>query len=164
MKKSFCSLLSMAVLFQFAAQKNDATDMAQLKALNAKFINNFVTNDTVSHSKIIHKDFICINSSGKYVNRQDYLQGWLHGFDGFKYWDYRDEHITIFGNTALVHSTNKYVFVKDGNETTGMSMYTDIYIKENGEWKCVQAQITRLSPENYPGDETIVKKYDYRNK
>ena len=44
-----------------------------------------------------------------------------------------------------------------------MSMYTDVYIKENGEWKCVQAQITKVSPENYSGDETIVKKYDYRN-
>jgi hypothetical protein len=63
-----------------------------------------------------------------------------------------------------VHAKNKYVTVAaDGKENTGMSMYTDVYIKENGQWKCVQAQITKLSPENYSGDETIIKKYDYRN-
>ena len=44
----------------------------------------------------------------------------------------------------------------------GMSMYTDTYIKENGNWKCVQAQITKLSPANYSGDETIVRKWDLR--
>ena len=136
--------------------------MAQLKALNAKFINNFVTNDTASHSKIIHRDFVCIADNGAYLKRQEYLNEWTHGFDGFTYFDYRDESIQLFGNTALVHAKNKYVTMQNGKETMGMSMYTDIYIKENGEWKCVQAQITKLSPENYSGDETIVKKYDYR--
>lgn len=40
-----------------------------------------------------------------------------------------------------------------------MTQYTDTYIKENGSWRCLQAQITVVSPENYPGDETIVRKY-----
>ncbi len=37
-----------------------------------------------------------------------------------------------------------------------MSMYTDTY-KENGQWKCVQAQIKKVSPENYSGDEHTIK-------
>jgi hypothetical protein len=53
------------------AQNND--DVLKLKALNAKPINNFVTNDTASHSKIIHPRFVCITSDGKYLNRRDYL-------------------------------------------------------------------------------------------
>ena len=72
--------------------------------------------------------------------------------------------ILVVREPALVHAKNKYIVTRDGKESTGMSMYTDTYIKENGEWKCIQAQITRLSPENYAADETIVKKYDYRNK
>ena len=164
MKKILWSLFFLAILFQGKAQDNYARDMAQLSALNGRFINNFVTNDSVSHSKIIHKDFVCITSNGQYIGRQEYLAGWAHGFDGFKYWDYRDENIKIFGSMALVHAKNKYVGERDGKEITRMSIYTDIYIKENGEWKCVQAQITKVSPENYPGDETIVKKYDYRDK
>ena len=123
-----------------SAQAN-ADDLKTLKLLNAKFINNFVTNDTVSHSKIIHKDFVCTWSLGQYINRDNYMNGWLHEFDDFIYWDYRDERISIFGNTALVHAINKYVVVSNGKENKGMSMYTDVYIKENGEWKCVQAQI-----------------------
>jgi hypothetical protein len=162
MKKTILGFFALSFFYNPGSRQPNADEMMILKELNAKFIHNFVTNDTVSHSKIIHKDFVCITPSGQYVNRKDYMIAWLHGFDGFTYWDYRDERINIFGNTALVHATNKYVVIRDGKESTGMSMYTDTYIKENGEWKCVQAQLSKLAPEFYPGDETIVRKYDYR--
>ena len=90
--------------FQGVAQESD---MSALKRLNATFIHNFVTNDTAAHNRIIHKDFVCITSEGQYIDRKKYLDNWAHGFDGFKYWDYRNEDIRIFGNTALVRSQNK---------------------------------------------------------
>lgn len=136
-------------------------DMTQLKALNAKFNHNFVTNDATSHDKIIHEKFQYINSQGKWVNRKDYLENWRTGFDSEKiiYWDYRFEKITIVGTTALVCSVNKCTILYNGKETSDMTQYTDVYVKENGEWKCIQAQITNMAPENYPSDDTIVKKY-----
>lgn len=138
------------------------TDLGALKKLNAKFIHNFVTNDTASHSRIIHRDFIHVSSTGKYTARKDYLENWAHGFNGIVYWDYRDEDIRIFGNTALIHSQNKCISIENGKEVISFWMNTDTYINENGEWKCIQAQIAKVSPENYAADETIVRKYDYR--
>jgi len=137
-------------------------DMAILKELNAKFIHNFVTNDVAAHSLIIHPDFIHINTEGKYTDRARYLENWAHGFRDIVYWDYRGEDIKLFGNTALVHSQNKCIAIKDGKEDISYWMYTDTYIKENGEWKCVQAQIVKVTRENLAGEETIVRKYDYR--
>jgi hypothetical protein len=160
------TMISIACLMLFSAasraQKTIDKDMEQLKTLNARFIHNFVTNDTASHSKIIHPGFLYISSNGQYVDRKKYLQDWAHGFDGITYWDYRGEDIRIFGNMALVHAQNKCEIVRDGVSVTSWSIYTDTYIKEKGEWKCVQAQITRLAPEHAAGDETIVRKYDYR--
>jgi hypothetical protein len=160
MKKIIYTGLLTHGLFSWSAPD---PDLEALKKLNEKFIHNFVTNDTASHSRIIHRDFIHVSSTGKYTARKEYLEKWAHGFEGYKYWDYRDEDIRIFGNTALIHSQNKYIFVQDGKEVTGWSMYTDTYIKENGEWKCIQAQISKVAPENYAADETIVKKYDFRS-
>jgi len=163
MKKSF---LFVAVLISFAASaQND--DRATLSKLNATFIHNFVTNDTVSHNKIIHPDFVYISSGGNVIPRKEYMRDWAHGFDSkvFKYWDYRDETIRIFGSTgtgatfALVRSINKFTTVNNGKETTGMTIYTDTYIKENGIWRCVQAQITKLDPKFYRGDDKIARKY-----
>ena len=134
---------------------------AELRALNARFIHNFITNDVASHDAILHKDFICITPTGARVSRANYLKAWATGYDPelIPYFDYRDELIHVFGATALVRSTNKSIREKDGIETVGMTMYTDIYMREDGAWKCVQAQITPVAPANYPPDETIVQKY-----
>lgn len=140
------------------------TDMIALKKLNGRFIHNFVTNDVAGHDRIIHKDFIHINTEGKFTSRASYLENWAHGFTGIVYWDYRAEDIRLFGNVALVHSQNKCIAVKEGKEETSYWMYTDTYIKENGEWKCIQAQIGKVTEANLAGDETIVRKYDYRKK
>lgn len=144
-----------------SSRQTPVDDMTQLKALNARFIHNFVTNDATSHDKIIHEKFQYISSKGKWVNRKDYLENWKTGFDAEKivYWDYRFEQISIIGTTALVRSVNKCTILDSGKETTDMTQYTDVYVKESGEWKCIQAQITIVAPENYPNDNTIVKKY-----
>jgi len=135
--------------------------VAELKALNARFIHNYVTNDVDSHDAMMHPDFICIGPKGTRQNRTDYLKQWATQFDPevVVYWDVRDEVITIINNVALVRSTNKCTIRRDGTETTGMSTYTDTYLFQKGQWKCIQAQIQTLPPESYPGDDTIVSVY-----
>lgn len=155
------TILCLLVLVALRGHAQPGTDLDELKKLNARFIHNFVTNDAAAHDKILHAKFVCITARGKWVNRADYLEAWKTGFDpaAYAYWDYRDEQITVFGTTALVRAVNKYVVVKDGKETTGMTQYTDTYVKEGGAWKCVQAQLTEVAPAHYPPDATIVRKY-----
>ena len=135
--------------------------MAELKALNARFIHNYVTNDVSSHDAMMHPDFICIGPRGIRQNRADYLKQWATQFDPevVVYWDVRDEVITIIDNVALVRSTNKRTIRRDGEDTTTMSTYTDTYLFQKGEWKCIQAQIHTLPPESYPGDDTVISVY-----
>ena len=135
--------------------------VAELKALNARFIHNYVTNDVESHDAMMHPDFICIGPKGIRQNRADYLKQWATQFDPevVVYWDVRDEVITIIDNVALVRSTNKRTIRQDGKDTTSMSTYTDTYLFQERQWKCIQAQIQTLPPESYPADDTIVSVY-----
>lgn len=145
-----------------AARDHQSADtMDELRALNARFIHNFVTNDVASHDAILHPLFISIWPTGQRWDRAAYLKYWATAFDPgiIPYWDVRDELITIVGNVALVRSTNKHIRRRDGNEVTGMTMYTDTYLFENGAWKCIQAQLTAVAPEHYPPDNTIVSVY-----
>jgi len=104
--------------------------VAELKALNARFIHNYVTNDVESHDAMMHPDFICIGPKGIRQNRADYLKQWATQFDPevVVYWDVRDEVITIIDNVALVRSTNKRAIRQDGKDTSSMSTYTDTYL------------------------------------
>ena len=120
------------------------TDEQVLSRLNAQFIKNFIAQDTLAHNQLIHKNFVCIESSGDIVQRERYMKEWAHAYQDSHYtsFSYTDESIRIFGNMALVQS--KTVYTKKVNDTlvSGHSVYTDTYIKENGRWWCVQAQIT----------------------
>ena len=135
--------------------------MDDLRSLNARFIDNFVTNDVALHDAMLHDRFIGVRSDGTRIDRASYLEQWATGFDPevIVYWDVRDELITLIGNVALVRSTNKHVFRHDGRDETGMTTYTDTYLHEGGAWKCIQAQITPVAPGKEPTDETIVSVY-----
>jgi hypothetical protein len=135
--------------------------LSQLKALNARFIHNFVTNDAESHDRITHPDFVCISADGRRECKARYIDRWRTGFDPdvITYWDYRDESISVFGSVALVRATNKHVVVSGGTEVTGMTTYTDTYVRDGDGWTCVQAQLTPVAPEHFPPDDTIVRSY-----
>jgi hypothetical protein len=136
-------------------------DLEKLRALNARFIHNFVTNDVPSHDAITHPRFLYISTSGARVDRATYLHQWATGFDPevIVYWDVRDEKIDVYGDCALVRATNKHTRRVGGEDVTGMTSYTDTYVREQGRWLCVQAQLTTVAPDHYPGDETIVSRY-----
>src|SRR6185369_3424840 len=125
--KSFLITIALFAGSDLKAQAPEALseekDLILLKATNARFINNFVTNDVASHDQIIHEKFVCITPTGRWINRMDYLTQWKTGFDPevCLYWDYRNEKITIIGTTALVRSVNKYIILKEGREITGMT-------------------------------------------
>ena len=67
--------------------------MDELRALNARFIHNFVTNDVASHDAILHPRFINIWPTGQRWDRATYLKYWATAFDPevIVYWDVRDE-------------------------------------------------------------------------
>lgn len=132
-----------------------------LRALNARFIHNFITNDVASHDAILHPDFVYMGSNGSRADRATYLARWATGFDPdvITYWDVRDEFITVIGNVALVRATNKHTERRDNAETTGMTCYTDAYVLEHGRWLCIQAQLTAIAPEHWPADDTIISTY-----
>ena len=147
---------------QFTARdRQSAETMRELRALNARFIHNFVTNDVPSHDAILHPGFINIWPTRQRWDRATYLEYWATAFDPqvIVYWDVRDELITIIGNVALVRATNKHARPRDGKEVTGMTTYTDTYLFEDGAWKCIQAQLTSVAPEHQPADDTIISVY-----
>jgi len=137
------------------------TELAQLQALNRLFIHNYVTNDVASHDAILHFDFAYMSSDGRRINRRTYLRNWATGFDPavIVYWDMRDEEITVAGDTALVRATNKYIEFTDGQETVGMATYTDVYVRSDGTWRCIHAQISNVAPDHWPNDGSIVCRY-----
>ena len=135
--------------------------LEELRAINAQYIHNFITNDVENHARLLHPDFEAIRGDGSVVTRSEYLRDWAKAFspEVIPYWDTRDESITVVGETALVRSTNRFLIRRDGVETEQVTTYTDTYVFVDGRWLCVQAQTTPVAAAHVPPESTIVSVY-----
>ena len=140
--------LLVAAGLQIHAQKNVPMnfheDSLLLSSLNAQFIRDFITNDTVAHNQIVYKDFLCIASNGQVIGRNDYMKDWAKGYDTSVFVSFVkfNESIRFFGDMALVRSETLATINDKGNIIQKRGLYTDTYVRIKGRWWCVQAQLT----------------------
>jgi len=148
----------MKVTTQYLQSGQAITD---LRAINARFIHNFVTNDIVAHGLLLHETFVAIQRDGSVLDRATYLDQWATGFsaEAIPYWETRGEVIRIVGDVGLVRSTNVFVVRRDGEEHELASTYTDTYVFTDGRWLCLQAQLTSTEPPHVPAAATVVSIY-----
>jgi hypothetical protein len=136
-------------------------ELPTLRALNRRFIHNFVTRDVRSHDQLLHARFHAITALGTRMERAEYLAYWATAFDPalIVYWDMRDERIERFGSMACVSATNRWVRQQDGARLAGTTVYTDSYVQEEGRWLCVLAQMTTVAEAPAGSDDGIVVRY-----
>ena len=122
------------------------SDETTLIAINQQFMLDFLNNDTVGHNKIISSNFLFIGKDGSLHDRNEYMAGWAHGYDRKLIPEFvlEEVQVRIFGEMALIVAKTRDKTMKDGIWAVGETRYTDTYIKEKGEWKCVQVQLTRM--------------------
>jgi len=147
MKYLLSLILLIGITFTNFAQSSN-TDETVLILINRQFIRNFLNNDTVEQNKIIHpSNFLFIGTNGKLLDRNEYMQAWAHGYDKsiMPEFNLEEVQVRIFGDMALIVAKTKGKRLKDdGAFVTGETRYTDTYIREKGEWKCVQVQLTSI--------------------
>lgn len=142
----FAGILVMAIATSAQETQVANEEQAVLIAINRQFIKNFLNNDTVAHTRLIHADFLFIGKNGQLHNRSEYMQAWAHGYDKAKIPEFELEEVQIrmFGNTALIIAKTRDKTMRNGKWSIGETRYTDTYVKENGQWKCVQVQLTAM--------------------
>jgi hypothetical protein len=52
--------------------------------------------------------------------------------------------VRIFGNTAVVTGSDTEKSMENGKDTTGKYVWTDVFVKQNGKWRAVTSQSTKL--------------------
>ena len=104
-----------------------------------------VTNDRSVFQRIIAPDFVETSRSGKFLkNRQEWLADWE--YEGIKSATGSDMQVHIYAdNVAVVTGIDTTGGTdKDGTDWTHQDRFTDTWVKRNGVWQCVAAQVTRI--------------------
>ena len=132
-----------ALLLTAGAVHSQSKDADSLKAINAAFINGYITRDTASLSRIFANDFILVNPAGQRRNRQEVLNGFITS-PHFSVCKVDTVEIRLFGSMGLVHARAVFTIDQNGQTTTGKTDYLDVYEKRKGRWVAVAAHVTSL--------------------
>jgi ketosteroid isomerase-like protein len=111
----------------------------RLRQLNEQYIRAYLERDVQWFETRLADEFIHIESDGQLLDRQSFLQKIASGSNQSAY-TLEDVQIQCFGETAVVRALGSWT-THDG--AAGWSRYVDVYVRRDGVWKVVSAQITR---------------------
>ena len=111
----------------------------RLRQLNEQYIRAFLERDVQWFETRLADEFIHIESDGQLLDRRSFLAMIANGSTQSAY-TLEDVQIHCFGEAAVVRALGSWT-AEDG--TAGRSRYVDVYVRRDGVWKVVSAQITR---------------------
>jgi ketosteroid isomerase-like protein len=120
--------------------ETDRSAMETLTRLNQEYVDAFMKADVDWYRDHLADDFVCIDSSGTVLDKEAFLRDTAGG-PGVTAYKLEEVRVRMFGPFALVHARGAFTR-PDG--TAGTSRYTDVWALQDGKWKTVAAQITRI--------------------
>jgi len=129
-------------LFPFisVAQQTDSLEVARL---NKNWIASYAERDTTAMNRILAEDFRMISPKGKILSKSDLLKN-IGNPENLTIATIDSSSIRIFGPTALVVGYVSFSSKTKTESAKGRNVYSDLYIKRNGQWTAVSAQVTRI--------------------
>jgi ketosteroid isomerase-like protein len=117
-----------------------ASDIDILTALNRDYIRSVQNGDVRRFDEILAADFRCSNPDGSLLDRAGFLAQTARPVT-ISNLEAHDVEIRMFGDVAIIHARTSYT-TADGRP--GAGRYTDVWARQNGQWLCVSAHVTRL--------------------
>ena len=116
------------------------SDVEAIRELNAGYVRAFLTSDADWYDRHLTPDFVCIVTSGATVDRATFLENARKPHTTVAY-DLSEVTIRVHGDAALVSALGSWTR-KDGS--TGKTRYVDVWVRKDGVWKAVSAQLTAV--------------------
>jgi hypothetical protein len=131
----------LAVLVLAARPALAQSDSAKLVVLNRGYVDAFMHSDAEWYDAHLAPDYLCFAPDGSIISRADFVRG---AKQPMRYTSFGLDSVVVklVGDIALVSAITPFVRA-DG--TKGVSRYTDTWVKRDGVWKTLRAQITPVT-------------------
>jgi ketosteroid isomerase-like protein len=121
-----------------AEPETTVTTEQDIRTLNEAYIRSILTGDVAWFGDHLAEEFVCIESDGSLVHRDEFLRSAAHPTTASYHLDEVD--VRCYGDVALVRAKGSWT-AKNGK--AGFSRYVDVYARAGDRWTVVSAQITR---------------------
>ena len=119
----------------------DTPDEAAIRQLNDDYLRSFLKSDVARYRELLTEDFRAVLSDGRMIDKAEFLRQAAvpPQVTGFRL---EEVLIRVYGDTAVVNGLVRYAR-PDG--TPVLTRYTDTFVRTQGNWRVVAAQLTRVA-------------------
>jgi hypothetical protein len=116
-------------------------DLNVLRTLNENYVQAFRAADVAWYDAHLAPDYVVVYGDGSFHDRAAALADFAQPYFAthLKSFPVDDVSIRRYGDLALISAENVYE-LKDGRR--GANRYTDLWLKQDGKWRCIAAHIT----------------------
>jgi len=117
----------------------------EILKLEKDFEQAIIKNDPNAINRFLADDWIIIDADGGIIDKSRFLGVIRSGALSHEVMDSNDVRVRIYGDaaavTALTSTKGKFM----GQEFTTQERATDVFVRQNGQWRCVVSQLTRFT-------------------
>ena len=104
-----------------------------------------VNKDVAVLERVLANDLHYTHSSGNIDGKQSYIQSIREGKSNYGSVDVQEQKVRVYGNTAVINGVC-LIKMTSNNTTTDLKLrYTDVYVKNGGQWQMVTWQSLRMN-------------------
>ena len=129
----------------FAVLPVRADDTQQLTRIENAFAEALAKNDAAAFRALIADDWKVVMGEGSVMTADQILNPLKDGKLKFSSFTVDELDVRIFGDAAVVIGTNHTKGEWDGQDFTGKSRFTDVFVRIDGKWRCVSSHSTDIA-------------------
>jgi ketosteroid isomerase-like protein len=121
-----------------------SNDEQQLKKIEQDWADAYVKRDPSFMQRITAEDYTFIGPDGAMMIKADYVKS-ITGNTMFTAFKLDDLKVRIYGEAAVVIGLTTVTTKNNGEDDSGQYSFTDVFVKQKGEWKAVSGQVTPVA-------------------
>ena len=140
-------ILLVAIRLPIAAQRENVAGDESTRVLSLENAWNQaeVKHDARALSLLLAETFEFTDDDGHFMNKSQWLAHIRNGVDHYEQLGNSGMAVHLYGNVAVATGIYQDKIREKGKVVSRSGRFTDIWIKQNGEWKCVASQATLIS-------------------
>jgi len=114
----------------------------ELLKVERGFVDAIAKNDLDAIERFVTDDWIIINADGGIIDRERFLEVIKSGTLTHEMMESEDMRVRVYGDSAVVSALTRSKGKFMGQEFTTHERSTDVFVRRDGQWRCVLTQLT----------------------
>jgi len=119
----------------------------EIRSLHEEFRRAALNGDAGFLKQYLADNYVGVSETGAIITKDQAIRDFTSGAVKYDSIDERDTQIRTFGNTAIVDSLASVRLTSNGKPISGEFRASFVWVRQNGNWKRVAFQATRVTPE-----------------